>query len=436
MRAPAYKLVDKDTPTTSCKVKHWGVSGRLIVSVQAHIELRHGAEQSGRTPASERAASLRIALVASSYNYIRDGVALTLNRLVSYLERHGAEVLVFAPVGSAPAFDHAGTLVPVPSFALPPRPEYRFALGMPRLIVDRLRRFRPDVIHIALAPDLLGYSALRAARRLAVPVVASCHTRFETYLKHYWYTAPFEGLLKAYLRHAYGQCREVYVPSQSMIDALKADGMRDNFKLWPRGVDTEQFHPDRRSGEWRAKHGFGAGEFVIAFVSRLVREKQLDTLVATLQRMKALGIAHRALIVGDGPERAAIEGQMPDAVFTGFLTGDELAQAYASADAFVFPSETETFGNVTLEAMASGLPCVCADATGSRCLVEHERTGYLVEPRRADLFADRLAVLAQDTGLRRQLGDAARQRALGFSWDEAMACILRYYRSQLGNGAS
>lgn len=409
---------------------------RVTLSIQVHSKAgwRDGTDRAGPVRVSALTlAKPRVALVASSYNYIRDGVALTLNRLVSYLETQGCNVIVFAPVGKEPALDHAGTLVPVPSFALPPRPEYRFALGMPRTTIEKLRAFKPDLIHIALAPDLLGYSALRAAQYLGVPVVASCHTRFETYLKHYWYTVWAEGLLKAYLRHAYGQCREVYVPTQSMVDALKADGMRDNFRLWPRGVDTEQFNPEKRSVEWRAKHGIATDEFVITFVSRLVREKELDTVVATLRHLERMGVAHRALIVGDGPERQALEAQLPGAVFTGFLTGDELARAYASADAFLFPSETETFGNVTLEAMASGLPCVCADATGSRSLVEHERTGFLVEPRRADLFAARLEQLAHDMRLRVDLGDAARRRALAFGWDEAMARILRYYRELIGD---
>ena len=162
-----------------------------------------------------------------------------------------------------------------------------------------------------------------------------------------------------------------------------------------------------------------------------MREKQLDTLAAALRLMGEGGIAHRTLIVGDGPERAALERQLPHAVFTGFLEGEELAEAYASSDIFVFPSETETFGNVTLEAMASGLPCVCADATGSRSLVVHGRTGYLAKPGRAQEFADHIAALARDPKLRRQMGEIARERSLGFSWDETMARIHGYYKSLL-----
>lgn len=378
----------------------------------------------------------RIALIASSYNYIRDGVALTLNRLVGYLEKRGVEVLVFAPVGEKPAFDHQGTLVPVPSIALPTRAEYRLALGISRQAMRRLREFKPDLIHVALAPDILGYRALRAAAELQVPIVASYHTRYETYLKHYWYAAGLTDLLRWYLRYAYGSCREVYVPSQSTIDALLGDGFRNNFKLWPRGVDCGQFAPEKKSGSWREKYNIGEEELVVLFVSRLVREKQLDTLVATLKTVELSGVTFRSVIVGDGPERAALERRLPRAVFTGFLEGERLSQAYASADIFVFPSETETFGNVTLEAMASGLPCVCADATGSRSLVSHGKTGYLVDPARgAPDFARRIVDLAISPDLRRVMGAAARERALRFSWDEAMSRLYGYYTALL-EGAS
>jgi phosphatidylinositol alpha 1,6-mannosyltransferase len=368
---------------------------------------------------------LRVALVASSYNYIRDGVALTLNRLVAFLERHGVEVLVFAPVGKTAAIAHAGTLVPVPSIPVPGRPEYRCAFGVPR---TRLEEFAPDLIHLAVAPDLLGFSAIRTAKRMGVPLVASCHTRFETYLKHYWYTAWAEHLLNCYLRFAYNAAREVYVPSPSMQDALAASGVKTPSKPWPRGVDTDLFHPGKRSEAWRARHGIGESEYVVAFVSRLVREKELDTVIATERLLQAREMPHRLVIVGDGPERAMLERALPDAVFTGFLQGEDLAAAYASADVFLFPSETETFGNVTLEAMASGLPCLCADATGSRSLVVHGETGFLVAPRNAHSFAGRVTVLARDPELRAQLGAAARARALGYSWDESMGRLLGYYR--------
>jgi phosphatidylinositol alpha 1,6-mannosyltransferase len=370
---------------------------------------------------------LRVALVTSSYNFIADGVALTLNRLVGWLEAEGVEVKVFAPIAAQAALAHEGELISVPSVAMPVRPEYRLALGMGGSAKRQLLDFRPDLIHIAV-PDFLGLAALKLARRHNIPAVASYHTRYETYLKHYPRLAWLERPLKRYLRWFYGQAREVYVPSGSVRMALLADGLKDNFKPWPRGIDTVRFSPSRRSAAWRQRHGIGADEVVVLHVSRLVREKRLDTLTRALGRITA---AHRAVIVGDGPDRGFAEQALPHAIFTGFLSGEELAEAYASSDIFVFPSDSESFGNVTLEAMASGLPCVCADATGSRSLVAAGETGYLAPAGNSSAFAGLITRLIEDAPTRRRMGEAARTRALGFSWDETMARMLGYYRGLL-----
>jgi len=240
------------------------------------------------------------------------------------------------------------------------------------------------------------------------------------------------GLVKCYLHWFYAACREVYVPSLAMAETLRADGLKDNFRLWPRGIDTARFNPAKRSLEWRARHGIGVSELVILHVSRLVREKRMDVIAGTARRLQALGIAHRFVIVGDGPERAALERGLPHAIFTGFLDGEDLAAAYASSDIFLFPSETESFGNVTLEAMASGLPCVCADATGSQSLVVAGVTGLLARPGCVEQFAEKITTLAADSALRRSMGVHARERSLEFSWDEAMARILGYYEALPG----
>ena len=374
---------------------------------------------------------MRVALVTSSYNFIADGVALTLNRLVGWLETQGVTVKVFAPTAAKPAFAHQGDLVSVPSFPLPGRPEYRLALGMAGFVQRQMLDFQPDLIHIAV-PDLLGLAALKLAQKHAIPAVASYHTRYETYLRHYWYLAWLEKPLKRYLRWFYGQCREVYVPSESVRETLLADGLKDNFKPWPRGIDTTRFDPAKRNTAWRARHGIGADETVVLHVSRLVREKRLDTLTTALNAITA---SHRVVIVGDGPDRGFAERALPHAIFTGFLNGEELAAAYASSDLFVFPSDSESFGNVTLEAMASGLPCVCADATGSRSLVMFGETGYLAPADDGAAFAGFLTTLVNDASLRQRMGAAARARALTFSWDETMARMLCYYRALLGAAA-
>jgi len=371
---------------------------------------------------------LRIALVSSSYNYIKDGIALTMNRLVSFLESRGVDVLVVAPVSKTAAFPHSGTLVPVASVPLPFRPEYRVALGLPHEARWRIMAFNPHIIHITV-PDLLGYQALRFGRSFGVPVVASYHTRYETYLKYYPGLELLRPLLKSYLRFFYRSCQNVYVPSESMAQVLADHGIAENVSLWSRGVDTDRFSPAKRSQLWQQRYGIGDNKPVVIFISRLVREKELATLAAVFNGLADGANVPGCVVVGDGPERAWLEAQIPNAIFTGFLDGEDLARAYASSDVFFFPSETESFGNVTLEAMASGLPTVCADATGSRSLVVHGETGYLASPRDIQGFLTHVRQLLNDANLRRRLGAAARVRSLHYSWDKVMQQMLASYRS-------
>jgi phosphatidylinositol alpha 1,6-mannosyltransferase len=396
----------------STVAKHSAITGRRVSFATSDFE------PSGSRPA-------RIALVTGSYNYIKDGIAVTLNRMVDYLEAHNVEVLVFAPVAKTAAFAHKGTIVPVPSVPLPMRAEYRVALGLPSAARRRLLAFQPDIIHIAV-PDFLGYRALKLGLKWKIPVVASYHTRYDTYLKHYGLEF-LRGALVKYLHYFYGACRELYVPSRSMAEVLTAEGMPSNIRLWTRGVNTRLFHPGKRSDNWRSKYGISSEELVVVFVGRLVREKQIGILVDIFQKLRTAGIPHRSLIVGDGPERDVIKKQLPQTLFPGFLDGEELASAYASADIFLFPSDTESFGNVTLEAMASGLPAVCADATGSRSLVEPGVTGFLAKPGCADAFVEYISALTSDTSLRSSMGVAARERSLHFTWEKAMEQLVGYY---------
>jgi len=374
-------------------------------------------------PAAERA--LRVALFAGIYDYIKDGVALILNRLVHYLERRGIPVLVFAPTGPTPAFDAVGELVPVPSVPIPFRPEYRIALGLPGLVRDRLEAFRPTLFHLAV-PDILGYRALRLAERWNLPVVASYQTRFDAYLKYYG-LGRLEGYGKKYLRHFYGRCRQVYPPTESTAAILREEGIAANPRIWSRGVDSALFDPARRSVAWRHMLGVANCEVLVTFVGRLVKEKNTALLVRIFTAMKQRGIRFRGMIVGDGPEGAGMKAALPGVIFTGFLHDQSLARAYASSDVFLFPSESETFGNVTLEAMASGLPAVCADASGSRSLVIEGRTGYLASARAEAEFVARLGELVQDGGLRARMGAAARQRALEFDWDTILGGLCASY---------
>jgi glycosyltransferase involved in cell wall biosynthesis len=366
-----------------------------------------------------------VALVTGSYNYIADGVALTLNRLVSFLTGQGVEVLVVAPVAKAAAFAHAGEIAAAPSAPIPFRSEYRLALGLTPTLRRRLEAFDPDLVHIA-TPDLLGHQALAFAQASGRPAVASYHTRYEAYLKDYGLDF-LKDFVTHRIRRFYGAFDEVYAPSASMIEALIADGFAPNIHLWSRGVDTARFDPARRSGAVRARLGADEATPVIAFAGRVVREKRLDILIEVFARLEGAHIPHRAVIIGEGPDRAMLQRRLAGAAFPGFLTGTDLPEAYASADIFLFPSDTETFGAVTLEAMASGLPAVCADATGSRSLVADGVTGFLAPAGDAQAFFAAVARLARDPALRTAMGAAARARSLAFSWEADMAGLLARY---------
>lgn len=367
----------------------------------------------------------RVALFSGNYNYVMDGPVRALNKLVAYLESQGVEVLVFAPTAKIAAFEHNGTLVSVPSVALPGRGEYRLGLGLPRSVRKQLKTFAPDLIHLA-APDILGHRALTWAERNGIPAVASFHTRFDTYPRYYK-MAWLEKHVTAFMRRFYQRCEEIYAPSPCMADILQEQNMARSIGIWSRGVDAKLFNPSRRSTQWRRDHGINSNEQVVTFVGRLVLEKGLDVFADTIDLMKERGHKVRALVVGDGPERDAFQARMPDAVFTGYLKGKDLATAYASSDVFFNASVTETFGNVTLEAMACGLPAVCANATGSRSLIKHGVNGFLADSVSAPDFAEHLGRILSDPDLCAQLASASHDRSLNYHWDRVLGGLYHQY---------
>jgi glycosyltransferase involved in cell wall biosynthesis len=203
--------------------------------------------------------------------------------------------------------------------------------------------------------------------------------------------------------------------------------MNRDITMWARGVDREQFNPERRDLEWRRSNGFADDEMVIAFLGRVVMEKGLDVFADAIHAFAQRGLKHRVLVMGEGPARPWFEQQLPDAVFTGEITGTDLGRALASADLLLNPSITEAFGNVTLEAMASGLPVIAAEATGATNLVRHGVTGTLVDGTVPDEFADALESYALDPDLRRRQGEAALAIAKTMDWDSINAAVIRAY---------
>ncbi|MFU8811985.1 MAG: glycosyltransferase family 4 protein [Balneolaceae bacterium] len=371
----------------------------------------------------------RVALFSGNYNHIRDGVSLTLNRMVGFMQQHGVEFLIFAPTKPEPALEHNGTLASVPSKSIPGRPEYLISTGLPADRIEKLEAFKPDLVHIA-TPDILGYKALKWAQANNVPVVSSFHTHFASYLKYYKLQM-LEPLGWAYFRWFYAQCEQVYVPTPSMAEELEKQGIETDLRIWARGIETDRFGTENRSEQWRKELGFKEGDLVITFISRLVWEKNLRIYANVVNRLMEKHDHVKGLVVGDGPAMEEMKQMMPKAVFTGFLTGKELSTAYASSDLFLFPSDTETFGNVTLEAMASGLPCVVADAVGSKSLVEHGQNGFLANVDNEAEFYDYTEQLVLNGNLRNEMSRKSVEKAEGYSWEVINGLLLEYYKDAL-----
>lgn len=372
---------------------------------------------------------LRVALFTGAYTHIADGVSLTLNRAVRYLLTQGLDVRVFAPEGPTRAFEPAGTVVPVPSISAPGRPEYRVSIGFSARVRETLDTFAPHLIHIA-TPDVLGLVALRYARRLAIPVVATYHTHFASYLDYYG-LGKGEAWLWRYLRWFYGHCDATLVPSSTMQDVLASQGITRGVTIWARGVEADRFSPSNRDLAWRASLGIAPDVPAVLFAGRLVWEKGLTVYADVIEKLQDASIPHASVVVGDGPARADLQRRLTQTHFVGHQDKEGLARAYASSEVFLFPSETETFGNVTLEAMASGLPCVCAQATGSGSLVVHGETGFLVPARNSTAFFDAVSSLVRDADLRAQMGNASRARALSFDWQVILPQLVSAYQAVL-----
>ena len=368
---------------------------------------------------------LRIALFSGNYNYHRDGANQALNRLVEYLLRQGAQVRVYSPTVEQPAFPPTGDLVSIPAIPIPVRSEYRLPIAIPARVRRDLDQFDPNVLHVS-SPDIVAHRAVTWARRHHIAAVASVHTRFESYLAYY-HLQWFEPFVRAILRRFYHRCEIVMAPAESTAAILRASRMNRDIAIWARGIDRDQFNPDRRDMEWRRSLGLADDELVVAFLGRIVMEKGLDVFAEAIRVLSNRGIKERVLVIGEGPARPWFEQQVPEAVFTGQLTGEDLARALASADVLLNPSTTEAFGNVTLEAMACGLPVVAAVATGSNNIVRGGETGFLVDAADADAFADALETYARDPELRHRHGEAGLAFAKTMDWDTINAAAMRVY---------
>jgi glycosyltransferase involved in cell wall biosynthesis len=371
------------------------------------------------------ASDLRIALFSGNYNYVRDGANQALNRLVDYLLRQGAAVRIYSPTVKEPAFPPNGDIVHIPAIPFPGRAEYRAPLMIPPSAKSDIKRFDPNIFHVA-SPEMLGHRAVTLARGMDRPVIASVHTRFETYPRYYG-LAFLEPLMLSALRRFYRRCDAIFAPSESMAQLLREQRMNYDVGIWTRGIDRQIFNPGRRDLEWRRSLGIADDVPVIGFTGRLVMEKGLDVFSDTIDRLERRQVRHKVLVVGEGPARDWFEKRLPNGCFVGFQEGQDLGRAVASMDMLFNPSVTETFGNVTLEAMSVGLPVVAAIATGSQSLVTDGVTGRLVRAGAIAAFADALASYCQDPELRERAGRAGMEISMRYGWDEVNQELVDAY---------
>ena len=376
------------------------------------------------------ATDLRIALFSGNYNYVRDGANQALNRLVAHLLAQGIAVRVYSPTTASPAFAPAGDLVSAPSFAFPGgRGEYRMPVGLSPAVKRDLAAFAPNIVHVS-SPDPLGHAAIRWARRHGVKVVASQHTRFETYPRYYrmgFLARPLEWMQTRF----YNRADRVLAPGEPIAAMLRDWGVTTPIDQWVRGTDHVRFNPGRRSVAWRESLGIGPDDFTVGFLGRLVLEKGLDIFAEVAIELTRRGVPHKVLVIGDGPARDWFADHVPGAVFAGFQSGDALGRAVASLDVFFNPSVTESFSNVALEAMAAGVPVVGADAIGQIGIVIPGKTGFLVPPRSVTAYADAIEQLAHDPALHARMGAAGHAAALGYEWPRVNDAVIAAYLATL-----
>ncbi|QLQ04467.1 MAG: glycosyltransferase family 1 protein [Thiobacillus sp.] len=360
---------------------------------------------------------LRIAVVTETYPPEVNGVAMTLGRLVNGLQVRNHQVQLIRPrqhsddqpQPTATLSEHLQRGIALPRYE-------GLKMGLPaKAALTRLwTRQRPDVVQIATEGPL-GWSALAAANKLRLPVASDFHTNFHSYSSHYGF-----GLLRraivAYLRKFHNKAAVTLVPTEGIRRELLAHGY-ENIEIIGRGVDTQLFHPGRRDAALRAQWGVGENETAVLYVGRLAAEKNLSLVFSAFDAMHQAHPATRLVLVGDGPERAGWQAKRPDAIFCGTQVGEALAAHYASGDVFLFPSLTETWGNVTIEAMASGLAVVAYDCAAAEEIIRHGENGLKVAPEDQAAFIAQAASLAPDVARQRRLGTAAAARAAQLSWD-------------------
>ena len=362
--------------------------------------------------------SLRIAVVTETWPPEVNGVAMTLAKLVQGLSHRNHDVQLIRPrqtKSESPLNDASLEEVLMRGMPIPRYPELKLGLPSKKTLVKTWTLRRPDVVHIATEGPL-GWSALQAAKVLKLPVTSDFRTNFQSYSKHYgvgWLRKP----IVAYLRKFHNATACTMVPTRELMRTLSENGFA-NLKVVSRGVDTKLFNISKRDTSLRSSWGATDNTKVLISVGRMAPEKNLDQVLKTYEALKFTGQSFKLVMVGDGPLKEQFQKRYPEIIFPGMLSQSNLAAYYASSDLFIFPSQTETFGNVTLEALASGIPVLAFDCAAARDWVQTGVNGWLVAENNPEGFAAQAMAVFNTKGLLDQITKSTRQQVVHLDWDQ------------------
>ena len=362
--------------------------------------------------------SLRIAVVTETWPPEVNGVAMTLAKLVQGLSHRNHDVQLIRPRQTktdSPMSDASLEEVLMRGMPIPRYPELKLGLPSKKTLVKTWTLRRPDVVHIATEGPL-GWSALQAAKVLKLPVTSDFRTNFQSYSKHYgvgWLRKP----IVAYLRKFHNATACTMVPTRELMRTLSQNGFA-NLKVVSRGVDTKLFNIAKRDTRLRSSWGATDETKVLISVGRMAPEKNLDQVLKTYDALKSTGQAFKLVMVGDGPLKEQFQKRYPEIIFPGMLSQSNLAAYYASSDLFIFPSQTETFGNVTLEALASGIPVLAFDCAAARDWVQTGVNGWLIAENNPEGFAAQAVAIFNSKDLLDQITQSTRQQVVHLDWDQ------------------
>jgi glycosyltransferase involved in cell wall biosynthesis len=362
--------------------------------------------------------SLRIAVVTETWPPEVNGVAMTLAKLVQGLSHRNHDVQLIRPRQTkteSPMNDSTLEEVLMRGMPIPRYPELKLGLPSKKTLVKTWTLRRPDVVHIATEGPL-GWSALQAAKVLKLPVTSDFRTNFQSYSKHYgvgWLRKP----IVAYLRKFHNATACTMVPTRELMRTLGQNGF-SNLKVVSRGVDTKLFNMSKRDTSLRSSWGADDKTTVLISVGRMAPEKNLDQVLKIHEALKYKGKEFKLVMVGDGPLKEQFQQRYPEIIFPGMLSQSNLATCYASSDLFVFPSQTETFGNVTLEALASGIPVLAFDCAAARDWVQTGVNGWLVAENNPEGFAAQAVAIFNNQDALKQITQSTRQQVVHLDWDQ------------------